>query len=93
MQFCSHITIRGIHLLFQKFWGSDPLGGKFFPIFFRDIDLKIGGSHAPDPGKNTQEKFLAPDSPGLGGIASKVLELHFLNVRTRRQATVLEISR
>ena len=45
----------------------------------------------------TQEKYakklLAPDPPGLGDITSTVLELCFSNVRTRRQATVLEILR
>ncbi len=38
------------------------------------------------------QKNLAPDPPGLGGVASKVLELRFLNFSTRLQATVLEIS-
>ena len=78
VKLCRHITLGRENQLFQKFWGSDPLG-EFFPqIFFQDFDLKIYGSHGPDPGKNKQETFLAPDSPGLGGVASKVLELRFL---------------
>ncbi len=43
--------------------------------------------------KKYAKKILAPDNPGLGGIAQNVLELHVSNVRTRRQATGLEILR
>ncbi len=88
---CRHITVGGIHPLFQKFWVSDPPGGIFSQIFLQDFDLKIKGSHGADPEKNMQKNFLAPDPPGLGGVASKVLELRFLNFSTRLQATVLAI--
>ncbi len=91
MQFCRHITLGGIQSPSKNFGGRTPLGGKYFPKFFWYNDLKIWGSHAPDPGKNMQKKFLAPDPPGLGGVASKVLELRFLNFSTRLQATVLAI--
>ncbi len=33
MKNCRHITLGGIQSLFQKFWGSDPPGGNFFPNF------------------------------------------------------------
>jgi len=52
-----------------KFAGTLTLGGihhfpkKISPIFFRDIDLKMWGSHAPDPWKNKQKQFWAPDPP------------------------------
>ncbi len=84
---------RGDTSTFPKIVGVGPPWGEIFPNFFsRDIDLKMLGSHAPDPGKNKQKKFFAPDPPGLGGVASKLLELRFLNVSTRLHATVLEIS-
>ena len=61
---------------FHKNLGGGPPWGKFFSqIFLRDIDLKICMSHGPDPGNNMQKKFLAPDPPGLRGLASKMLEL------------------
>ncbi len=37
------------------------------------------------------KKIFGPGPPGLGGVASKVLELSFFNFSTLLQATVLEI--
>ena len=82
----------GGHLALKKILGVGPPGGGIFSQnFLRDFDLKMWGNNAHDPGKNMQKNFFGPDPPGLGGLASKVLELRFPNVCTRPQATVLEI--
>jgi len=78
--------VRGIDTLVKKF-GVGPPGGNFL----RDFDLKMWGNNAHGPAKNMQEKIFGPDPPGLGGLASKMLELRFPNVCTRPQAAVLEI--
>jgi len=57
MKLCRHITLGGYRNR-PKILGVRPPWGNFFPnFFFRDIDLKICLSHAPDPGKNKQKKF------------------------------------
>ena len=77
MKFSRHITLEGIHLLFQKCWGSDPPGGKFVPKFFIEISIcKFEGVMALTQEKIYKKSF-GPGPPGLGGVASKVLELRF----------------
>ncbi len=51
-----------------------PWGKNFSQNFFQDIDLQICVGHAPDPGKNKQKKIVAPDPPGLRGLASTVVK-------------------
>ena len=58
----------------KNFGGRTPWGKIFSQNFLQDIDLQICVSHAPDPGKNKQKKFWAPDPPGLRGLASKVVK-------------------
>ncbi len=92
VKICMHITLGGIHPLFKKFWGSDPPGGEFFPQIFCKISIwKYKGVMALTQ-KKICKQFFGDVPPGLGGIASKVLELRFLNFSTRLHATVLEIS-
>ncbi len=74
MKLCRRNTQGGIHPLFKNFGGRTPWGKIFSQIFFQDIDLQNCVSHAPDPGKNKQKKFGAPDPPGLRGLASKVVK-------------------
>jgi len=68
----AHCPGRGIDT-FEKNLGVRPPGGEIFSqIFPPNFDLKIFFSHALDPGKNMQKIFLAPDPPGLRGLASEV---------------------
>ncbi len=94
MQFCRHITIGGIQSPSKNFGGRTPLGGKFSQNFCWDIDLKINLRESCSwSRKKYAKKIFDTGPPGLGGVASKVLELRFSNLSTRLQATVLEILR
>ncbi len=58
---------RGAIVTSVKIWGVGPPGGKCLAkFFFRDIDLKIWESHAPDPWKNMQKKVWRRIPQGSG---------------------------
>jgi len=71
MKLCRHICLGGYIHVSKNFRGRTPLG-EILPKFFFEISIW--------PRKKYAKKCFGPDPPGLGGIASKLLEWRFSNV-------------
>jgi hypothetical protein len=63
MKFFRHITIGGIHLLFQKFWGST------FPTFFSRYRFANLRESCPRPRKKLAKKIFGAGPPWAAGLS------------------------